>query len=102
MEHIKMSVTEENNAIVYKFSYGYVGRNQELTWVPNVVTARRSGDKWSYDYAAVEGQDANQFETYRKMLEKVNQVAETNAMNLMGITVEKPKPVAAAPSGEEA
>src|SRR5690242_19823915 len=91
MEHIKMSVTEEKNAIVYRFSYGYVGRNEELTFVQDVVTARRSGDKWTFDYAAVQNQNANQFETFRKTLDKVNQVVETNATNLFGITVEKAK-----------
>lgn len=102
MEHIKMSVVEEKNAIVYRFSYGYVGRNEELTFVPDVVTARRSGDKWTFDYAATKDQTANQFETFRKTLDKVNQVVETNATNLFGITVDKTKPVAAAAPSAEA
>lgn len=92
-----MSVTEEKGqGTIYRFSYGYVDKNQELTWVPNVVTARRNGEKWNYEYAAVKNQDVNQFETFRKMLEKVTQVTETNAMNLMGITVEKNKPAESA------
>ncbi len=92
MEHIKMAVSEEKNAIVYKFSLGYEGRGQELKWVNNVITAKRSGDKWAFDFSENSGLDAQQFEAYRKMLEKVNQVVETNGMNLMGITIDKVKP----------
>lgn len=92
MEHIKLAMSEEKNAIVYKFSLGYEGRGQELKWVNNVVTAKRSGDKWSFDFADSKGLDAQQFEAYRKVLDKVNQVMETNATNMMGITVEKIKP----------
>ena len=98
MDHIKMAMSEEKNAIVYKFSLGYEGRGQELKWVDNVVTAKRSGDKWSFDFADSKGLDAQQFEAYRKVLDKVNQVMETNATNLMGITIEKVKPAASARS----
>ncbi len=92
MDHIKMSVSEEKNAIVYNFSYGYENRGNELIWIPNAVTARRSGEKWSFDFNEVKGQDERQLETYVKMLEKVKQVQEHNAMNLMGIEIEKKKP----------
>jgi len=92
MDHIKMAVSEEKNAIVYKFSLGYEGRGQELKWVNNVVTAKRSGDKWAFDFSETNALDEQQFEVYRKLLDKVNQVKETNAMNLMGITIDKTKP----------
>ncbi|MBF0556890.1 MAG: hypothetical protein HQK96_20435 [Nitrospirae bacterium] len=92
MEHIKMAVLEEKGSITYNFSYGYENRARELEWVPNVVTARRGNDsKWSFEYHAVKSQDLNQLETYRKMLEKVVQVVETNGANLHGITIEKGK-----------
>lgn len=96
MEHIKMAMSEEKNAVVYKFSLGYEGRGQELKWVPNVVTAKRSGDKWSFDFSDNKNLDAQQFEVYRKLLDKVNQVVETNGMNVMGITIDKTKPVVSA------
>ncbi len=93
MEHIKMSVSEEKNALVYNFSFGYEGRGHELVWVNNVATAKRTGDKWSYEFnKSAAALDQNQFDVFRKMTEKMNQVAETNAGNLMGITVEKVKP----------
>jgi len=95
MEHIKMSVSEEKNAIVYNFSFGYEGRGHDLIWVDKVATARRTGDKWSYEFHPTKGLDQNQFDVFRKMTEKMNQVAETNAGNLQGITIDKPKPVAA-------
>lgn len=96
MANIKMLHTEEKNALVYAFSYGYVDREQELQWVEHVVTAKRTGDKWTFNFAKVDNQNADQFQSYIALLAKVNQVVETNATNLFGITVEKPKPVAVA------
>jgi hypothetical protein len=93
MEHIKMAISEEKNAIVYKWSLGYENRGHELEWVSNVATSRRTGDKWSFEFHNTAPLDQNQFDVYRKLLEKINQVAETNASNLMGITVDRSKPI---------
>jgi hypothetical protein len=96
MDHIRMAKSEEKNAIVYTFSYGYENRGSELVWVPNVVTARRLADnKWSFDFNPVKDQNSTQLESYVKMLDKVKQVMEHDGMNLMGIEIEKKKPAAA-------
>ncbi len=96
MANIKMLQSEGKNSVIYSFSYGYLDADQSLNWVEGAVKASRSGDKWSFDFAKVSNQNYEQFESYRTLLEKVNQVVETAGTNLFGITVEKPKPTAKA------
>jgi len=95
MANIKMLITEGKGGVSYSFSYGYVDKNQELLYVENAVKATRTGDKWTFDFYMVAGQNQDQYQSYVKMLEKVTQVVDTNAMNLFGVTVEKGKTPAA-------
>jgi hypothetical protein len=87
MDSVSMQITEGKGYMGYTFSYCYVTKNQDLEWVKDVVEARRSGDKWAFNFNKVENQTIEQLNTYATMLQKVNQVVETNATNLSGIKV---------------
>lgn len=91
MDNVSMQITEGKGYTGYLFSYCYVSKSDELNWVKDVVEARKAGDKWTFNFNSVENQDVNQLNTYATMLQKVNQVVETNASNLGGIKVVLPK-----------
>lgn len=98
MDNVKMAITEEKNATVYTFGYAYTDRGEELKWVDNAIVARRTGDKWAYDFNSVKNQTQSQFNTYQTMVAKVLQITEGNATNLFGVQVERPKAAVAVAS----
>ena len=91
MDHVKMKISEGKGGTSYSFSYAYTNREQEIKWVENVIVAKRVGDKWTFAYNAAKDQTQEQFDTYKKTLEKVTQIVDTNAMNLNGVKVEHEK-----------
>jgi len=87
MNKVRMTQTEEKGATIYTFDFAYIDRNQEIKWHNKAAVAKRGKDEWVFAIGAVKKLSVLELASYRFLHEKVNQVVETNAMNLMGIEV---------------
>ncbi len=94
-DNIKMTKTEEKGYIVYTFGFAFTTKNDEYKWNEKAIVARRGGatgdEAWDFEFKKFKDMDINNFRTYQTLMQRVNQVVETDGMNLMGIKVEHPK-----------
>ena len=94
MNKVRMTQTEEKGFTNFTFDFAYIDRNQEMKWHDKAVVAKRGKDEWTFNTNAVKNLNVLELASYLFLMEKVNQVVETNAMNLMQIEVVHPKATA--------
>jgi hypothetical protein len=90
---IKVAIEEAKDARVYEFGLSVVDSKKEsLVWKEKVVTARKEKTGWTVSMNIdKKAMGIDWLEEYRKLLDTVSRVIETEGMNLSGMKVENKK-----------
>ena len=92
MDHVKLKIEEGKTESVHTFGFAYTTKDQEVKWVDTAIVAtKHKGGDWTFDTSKVKDITLTEFATYKTLVEKVQQVIDTNATNLSGVKIVHPE-----------
>ena len=91
MDHVKLLIEEGKSETKNTFGFAYTTKDQELKWVDEAIVAtKHKSREWTFDTTVVKGITYEEFATYKALVDKVQQVVDTNGTNLSGVKIVHP------------